>query len=758
MTFVPISQVTLTGGPLLRAQEADRAYLHALDPDRLLAPILREAGLPPRAPSYDDWEVRGLDGHTAGHYLSAISLMVASTGDEVLRERSEYLVSELARAQDQLGTGFVGGIPRSAELWEEVSAGITESTFRGDRWVPWYNLHKLYAGLIESVRSLGNDQALGILIRLADWWERLAADIDDERFQLMLDTEIGGMNEAYVDLFELTGDDRHLAMAARFTGLALMEPLSRRSDELTGLHANTRIPQFVGFAALAPHTGSPDVDRAGRFALETVLEHRSVAIGGNSVREHFHAVDDFTSMTEDREGPETCNSYNVIKLARRLASRDDDPRLVDAVERILFNHVLSSQHPEHGGLVYFTSMRPDHYRVYSTPENSFWCCVGTGIESHAKHGESLYAADGRTVSVELFAPSTVRLPELGLVLEQRTDFPTDGHVALSVALAEPQRLRLRIRVPGWCASIPELHLNGRPVEASEDRGHLVLDREWSDGDTVEFRLPMSGRLEPLPDGSDWTAICWGPTVLALRGAALTDEVVVAARPHAPHTATGPLTPLASAPVIDRSSTPTRDPDGRLWIDSDRGPLPLEPFAQLHDARYTVTFPVSDGTDEDAVRRRREPLVERDRLAATIDGRTIDRVALGEQQPEADHGFQGATTRSGAEAGLRWRSTAERMAVVLIDPHLLGETVRVSWIDDDAPRSVELSIDGVTVAASAHGSHGATAWAEYPLTSTTAGWGRRRFELAAPAGRESARITELRVLAGAGAATGAGVVT
>jgi DUF1680 family protein len=745
MPFIPVSQVTLTGGPLLQAQEADRTYLHALEPDRLLAPFLREAGLPTRAPSYDDWERRGLDGHTAGHYLSACSLMVASTGDEVLASRLAYTVAELSRAQAHLGTGYVGGIPRSAELWEEVAEGITASTFGGDRWVPWYNLHKLYAGLIDAARLTGNETARDVVVRLADWWEALASDIDEEHFQLMLETEIGGMNEAYVDLFDLTGDPRHLAMAARFTGTALSGPLSRASDELTGLHANTRIPQFVGFAALAARNGDPALGRAARFAWQTIVTRRSVAIGGNSVREHFHAVDDFTPMTEDREGPETCNSYNLIKLGRRLSADAADPDVTDMIERILLNHLLSAQHPGHGGLVYFTSMRPDHYRVYSAPQHSFWCCVGTGLESHAKHGESLYRLDGETVSVELFASSTVRIPELGLVLEQETAFPADGLVALTVRLERGRRFPVRIRVPGWTASVPLVRVNGIEIQATVDGGHLVLDRAWEDGDVVSFELGMTGRSEPFPDGSDWTALLWGPSVLAARGVALDAETVVADRPHAAHTAVGPLTPLATAPIVPRSSVPRRDADGSFLVDSDRGPIRLEPFAALHDARYTVSFPVASGSDQRSVDERRARLADRDRIAATLDGRTVDRVALGEQQPEADHGFRGASTRSGAAGGVRWRSTSDRMSVTLVDPHLLARVVRVSWLPDDDTPGFAIEIDGLVAEEQLGGRDGDLAWIEVPLPPTTAGWGVRRFTIVAPSGKETPRVTELRVL-------------
>ncbi|WP_314138820.1 DUF6805 domain-containing protein [uncultured Plantibacter sp.] len=261
---------------------------------------------------------------------------------------------------------------------------------------------------------------------------------------------------------------------------------------------------------------------------------------------------------------------------------------------------------------------------------------------------------------------------------------------------------------------------------------------------------MGGRAEPYPDGSDWISLLWGPSVLAARGESLPTGVVLADRPHAPHTAVGPLTPLASAPIVTRTAVPYRDADGRLRVDSDRGPIPLEPFAGLHDARYTVTFPVASSADEDAVDRRRTALVERDRRAASIDGRTVDRVALGEQQPEADHGFEGRSSVSGAVGGIRWRSTAERLSVRLVDPHLLGRVVRVTWLHDQAGHGFTLEIDGTPIAPREVGRDDDLEWAEYPLTPTSAGWGVRRFALVAQPDRETPRCTELRVLTAEGA--------
>lgn len=332
------TNVELLDGPFRHAQDLNLEALRALDADRLLAPFLREAGLPPVAETYGDWESRGLDGHTAGHYLSASAHAVTMAGATDLVPVLDHMVAELARAQRHLGTGYVGGIPRSADLWDEVATGIRPDTFRRAHWAPWYNLHKIYAGLIDAHRLAGTPGAFDVVLGLAEWWEGLAAGIDDDAFELMLETEFGGMSEAYADLYALTGDERHLAMAHRFAHRAVAEPLAAGRDELTGLHANTQIPKLVGLARIAEVSGDDRSARAAENFWDIVTTRRSVSIGGNSVSEHFHDTDDFTPMVEHREGPETCNTYNMVKLSRLLFERSGDPAYLDEIERAEFNH------------------------------------------------------------------------------------------------------------------------------------------------------------------------------------------------------------------------------------------------------------------------------------------------------------------------------------------------------------------------------------------------------------------------------------
>jgi hypothetical protein len=433
----PLNSVRLLDGPFAQAQERDRQYLLAHDVDRLLAPFRREAGLPAKADPYGNWESQGLDGHSAGHYLSALAMMYASTGDAELKRRLEYMISELAECQRANGDGYVGGVPKSRELWAAVTAGKLKVTGFGlnDRWVPWYNVHKTFAGLRDADRVTGNEQARRVLVALANWCVDVTSELSDAQMQEMLRAEHGGMNEVLADVYATTKDARYLTGARRFSHRAILNPLADGRDDLTGKHANTQIPKVVGFQRIAELTAdraeSARLHGAAAFFWDTVTRRRSVAIGGNSVNEHFHPPDNFSSMIEERTGPETCNTYNMLRLTEALFQHAPNAKYADYYERALFNHILSSQHPEHGGFVYFTPMRPRHYRVYSQAGKAFWCCVGTGFENHAKYGQFIYAHHGdENLYVNLFIASQLNWNDRGVTLRQTTKFPDEPRTRL----------------------------------------------------------------------------------------------------------------------------------------------------------------------------------------------------------------------------------------------------------------------------------------------------------------------------------------
>ena len=327
VSYFPLQNVKLLDSPFLQAQQTDLHYILALNPDRLLAPFLREAGLTPKAPSYTNWENTGLDGHIGGHYISALSMMYAATGDTAVYNRLNYMLDELHRAQQAVGTGFIGGTPGSLQLWKEIKTGnIRAGGFDlNGKWVPLYNIHKTYAGLRDAYLYAGSELARQMLIDFTDWMIDITSGLSDEQMQDMLRSEHGGLNETFADVAEITGDKKYLELARRFSHKIILDPLIKDEDRLTGMHANTQIPKVIGYKRVAELSQNDkdwnhaaEWDHAARFFWNTVVNHRSVCIGGNSVREHFHPTDNFTSMLNDVQGPETCNTYNMLRLTKML--------------------------------------------------------------------------------------------------------------------------------------------------------------------------------------------------------------------------------------------------------------------------------------------------------------------------------------------------------------------------------------------------------------------------------------------------------
>jgi hypothetical protein len=654
-------------GPFAQGGAANRAFMLALDPDRLLAPFLREAGLAPRKPTYDNWESGGLDGHTAGHYLSALAFMSASGADTQegeLRRRLDYMVSELERCQQASGNGYIGGVPGSRAFWTEVAGGRIEA-FRS-KWVPWYNLHKTFAGLRDAWLVAGNKQAREILLQLGDWCDRVVAGLSDQQMQKMLDTEHGGMNEVLADLYAISGDQRYLKLARRFCHEAVLGPLMDQQDRLTGLHANTQIPKVTGLERIATLAGDEKADSGARFFWDTVTGRRTVVFGGNSVSEHFNAPTNFHVMLEHREGPETCNTYNMLRLTEQLFLSKPKATYADYYERALYNHILASINPTTPGYVYFTPIRPAHYRVYSQPKHCFWCCVGTGMENPGKYGEFIYAHTSDGLYVNLFIASELSVPELGLKLRQETTFPDEPRTRLKLQLKRPSTFTFRVRHPGWVAAGDfAVRVNGKPISVtSAPSSYTTLHRKWHDGDRVEIGLPMRTTVERLPDGSDWVAVLRGPIVLA--SPAGTNDLVGlrADGSRMGQVARGPMTPLDRVPILLTTATelpkhvhpdPDQEPLHFLLADvvepaSPEG-LPLVPLFRLHDSRYQMYWEL---TNKEGLLAKQERRAATERLKLAREVATLDSVAVGEQQPEVEHGFVGEDTESGEFQGRRWR--------------------------------------------------------------------------------------------------------
>jgi DUF1680 family protein len=511
-----LRDVRLLESPFRDAQARDARYLLSLEPDRLLHNFRVNAGLPPKAPVYGGWESQEpwveirCHGHTLGHYLSASSMMYASTDDERFRGRVDYIVSELAACQEAGGSGLVCAFPDGAAQLENSVSG---RPFVG---VPWYTMHKIFAGLRDAHLHAHSPAALPVLVRLSDWAWDATSGMSDEQMQRMLDREHGGMNEVLADVHVLTGDPRYLTLARRFSHRALLEPLSHRRDTLDGLHSNTQIPKVIGFQRIHELTAEPELRTASRFFWEAVVKHRSFVTGGNGDQEHFFPPADFEKHLGSAKTMETCCTHNLLRLTRALFTDSPSAEYTDYYERALYNGILASQDPDSGMMTYFQATRPGYLKLYHTPTESFWCCTGSGMENHAKYGDSLYFHDADRLWVNLFVPSTVKWAEKGLKLTQTTRFPEEETTRLAVAAERPVRATLLVRHPGWCRDLA-VTVNGRPwPSAGEPGSYVALDREWRDGDTVEVRLPMTLRTEPLPGSPDRVAVLYGPIVLAGR--------------------------------------------------------------------------------------------------------------------------------------------------------------------------------------------------------------------------------------------------
>ncbi len=611
-----LQQVELLPGIFKDARQTDMTYMLALDPDRLLAPYLTEAGLTPKKKSYGNWENTGLDGHIGGHYLSALSNMYASTNNAEMNRRLDYMLRELKRCQDKIGSGYLCGTPGGTAMWKDIAAGkIKADTFAlNGKWVPLYNLHKLMAGLRDAYMIAGKEQAKDILIRLTDYLYGVSLKLTDEQIQTMLISEQGGLNEVFADVSVITGQHKYLDLARRFSHKAILDPLIQRRDELNGLHANMQIPKAVGFQRISEVGGDADYGKAAQFFWETVVNNRTVVIGGNSVNEHFNPTGDFTKMITDIAGPETCNSYNMLKLTRHLFEKAGDVKYMDFYERVLYNHILSSQHPTHGGFVYYTAMRPRHYRVYSQPQLNMWCCVGSGMENHGKYGELIYSHQQKDVYVNLFIPSRLNWAAQGFALSQKTKFPDEENTKLLVEAARPGAFSINIRYPAWVtAGKLEIKINGAKIDVNEQPGTYVkLKQEWKKGDEIEIRLPMELHTESLPDSSHYVAFLHGPIVLAAKTDTTDlDNLLADADQFGGYRARGKMYPLNEAPVLAGNT-----PDPAKYLEPVNGKpqtftapdlirpakyknLELIPFYKLHDARYMIYW--HEGSLKDTVK-------------------------------------------------------------------------------------------------------------------------------------------------------------
>ena len=612
-----LADVTLLPGPFRENMDRDLEYLRSFDCDRLLAPFQQVAGLPTRAPSLGGWETRGIGGHYCGHYLSAAAMMYAHTRERRLAQKIDYLLPQLAACQEANGRaaadfrGYCTGIPGGKAAFGRVLAGHIDLGKRhtlysfslNGMWSPWYVVHKVMAGLRDVYLYLGRGEAKDILLGMTGWAAQFPRRLSAAQMQTMLVSEQGGMNEVLADVYTITGEESHRSLAAQFNQAAQLAPLMRGEDILDGVHSNQYIPRVIGIARQYELTGSSDYRTGAEFFWQNVVRHRSFVFGGNSDRENFFPIG-LAAQHLSVGSAETCCTYNMLKLTNHYFCWNASMEAADFYERALINHILGSQDPATGGMTYYLSMQPGHFKTFSSRWDSCWCCDGTGMENHAKYSRGIYYHDADTLWVNLYLASELHWRQKGLTVRQHTRFPQSNQVRLEIACARPARARLRLRHPYWSTPAMAVRLNGKPVAAGRPRTYLDLTRRWRNGDVVEIELRTPLRIERMAHHPSKLAILAGPTVLAaaLGDAQMTPPIPIAGVDQyqfekVPDPVSIPRLDIRGRPVDEWVRPDPAEP--LLWHTRGVGhpaDVRLVPLHRLAHERYLVYFDeeIADG--------------------------------------------------------------------------------------------------------------------------------------------------------------------
>lgn len=668
----PLGDITLLDGPLKHARDLNVQVLLKYDCDRMLAPYRKEAGLQPRKPSYPNWD--GLDGHVGGHYLSALAIN-AATGNEECRKRMEYMISELQLVLDANNQrpeawchNYIGGVPNSAKMWTAFSKGDFGSYF--GTWAPFYNIHKMYAGLRDAWLYCGNEQAKNLFLKFCDWAVDITRDLNDEQMEKMLGNEHGGMNEVLADAYAITGEQKYLDCARRFSHRMLLVPLENGKDCLDNMHANTQIPKVIGYQRIAELAHDVQYHNASEYFWEIVTRQRSLALGGNSRREHFPTKENCIDYINDIDGPESCNTYNMLKLTEDLNRVKPNGMYGDFYETAMFNHILSAQHPQHGGYVYFTSARPRHYRNYSAPNEAMWCCVGTGMEDHGKYGQFVWThdkgvkAEDDALYVNLFVASELNWKDRKMVIRQQTAFPYAETSVVEVAKGKGTFI-LKVRKPSWCENFTVKGV-GFDADSYEENGFVCMKRKWKKGDQVKISMPMHAYIKPMINVPQYVAIMYGPILLGMKTGTEDMRGLIADDSRFGQYAGGKKLALDEAPILlpkhlddiakNLKPVPGKPLHFKLathmenTIDGE-----LQPFFEIHDSRYMMYWLALGENDYKAYMQK---LADEEKARQALEARTVDKVNPGEQQPETDHRMETDDSNKGNTEGIFFRDAKD----------------------------------------------------------------------------------------------------
>ncbi|MBR5160033.1 MAG: glycoside hydrolase family 127 protein [Thermoguttaceae bacterium] len=608
-----LEDVRITDGRFLQVQELDHEYLLTLEPDRLLSWFRREAGLMQKQEPYPYWESEEahlgwpLAGHILGFYLSSMSMMYQTTGDARILERLTYVLDELKTCQDANGNGYLLPTLRGKELFNQVhERKFTTNTWaiivtvdgkQQTTWEPVYVMNKIMLGLYDVYTMCGLEQAKPILVKMADWFGTEIIDVlSHDDIQKLLFCEHGSINESYVNVYELTGDEKYLRWAEKLNDEIMWVPMSKGEDMLVGWHANTQIPKFTGFNAVSKYNGNQELAAAANNFWDIVVAKHTWVNGGNSCGEHFFPQSEFKNKALNYGGPESCNSVNMMRLTESLYQSAPKMERVDYYENVLFNHVLANYETEQGMCVYYTSMRPAHYKMYSTKYDSFWCCTGTGFEAPAKFGKMIYAYNGAELYVNMFIPSALNWKEQGVSLTQSTKYPDENVTTLTVQTKEPKDFSMKIRVPRWIESgSMKIEVNGVAADEPVVDSYITLKRTWMSGDVVKASFEPKFEVAPLVDTERFYSVKYGAIVLASKVPNV--NLNVTDFRQARRTVGTVMAPISDAPTL--FGTPDeiiqklkREPGEELaftYTGLNGKTARLIPFNRIQFSRYAIYF-------------------------------------------------------------------------------------------------------------------------------------------------------------------------
>ena len=674
-----MKNVTLLDSYEQNAFEKEVAYLKSLDADRLMRGFDDIAGVNINAEKYGGWETSAIQGHTLGHYLTAVSQAYAASGDEELKKITDYMISVLGDCQ--LENGYLHAIPE--DHFDRIENGNTSGT-----WVPWYSMHKILAGLIDVYKFTENEGALDIARNLGNWVYGHTSKWTEETQKTVLNVEYGGMNDCLYNLYKYTKNENHLSAAHSFDEMTLFEPLYKGNDILNGKHANTTIPKIIGALNRYTVTGEEYYLQVAANFWEMVIKNHTYITGGNSEWEHF-GEPKVLDAERTNCNCETCNTYNMLKLTRELFKITGEKKYSDYYENTFINAILSSQNPETGMTTYFQPMASGFFKVYSSPTDHFWCCTGSGMENFSKLSDSIYFYDDESIFVNRYTSSKVVWEEKGLTISQNAGLPK-----VTFTVSGSADAKIVLKVPDWCESTPTVKINGKVKLVFIKDGFITLERKWNDGDVIEYNMEMKITVHPLPDNKNAVAFKYGPYVLS---ADMGQNNMV----------TGTTGVDVTVPMWDADTSDTLVIEKNLiefWLcnieknlvkindnlnfelKGTNQKLIFSPHYKQHTSRYGIYFTLADI-------RTKLPENEEDKYIV------IDSLPVGNDQYEFSHNLKSENSSSGNFKGLIYRDASSEgwFSYDMAVDNTVTNYLKVKYYSGDVGRKFKIRIDGVLLA-------------------------------------------------------------